>query len=39
LASPTFTGTVTATGDIVLSGTNGMGSIQDQFTLILMGAI
>lgn len=44
LASPTFTGTVTApaitvTGDIVLSGTNYVGSIQDEFTLILMGAI
>lgn len=44
LASPTFTGTVTApaitvTGDIVLSGTNYVGSIQDEFTLILMGAL
>jgi hypothetical protein len=39
LTAPTLTGTVTASGDIVLSGTNGAGSIQDELTLILMGAL
>jgi hypothetical protein len=39
LTDPTLTGTVTASGDIVLSGTNGAGSIQDELTLILMGAL
>jgi hypothetical protein len=39
LDSPTLTGTVTVTGDIILSGTNGPGSITDQLTLILMGAL
>ena len=39
LDTPTLTGTVTASGDIILSGTNGPGSIKDELTLILMGAL
>ena len=39
LDTPTLTGTVTVTGDIILSGTNGPGSITDELTLILMGAL
>ena len=39
LDTPTLTGTVTASGDIILSGTNGPGSITDELTLILMGAL
>jgi Major tropism determinant N-terminal domain len=37
-ASPTLTGTVTASGDINLSATNGPGSVTDQLNLLLMGA-
>ena len=39
IATPTLTGTVTASGDITLSATNGPGSIKDELTLILMGAL
>lgn len=42
LSSITSTGTLTSltvSGDITLSGTNGAGSIQDELTLILMGAL
>ena len=39
LTAPTLTGTVTASGDINLSATNGPGSIVDELTLILMGAL
>jgi len=38
-AAPTLTGTVTASGDINLSATNGPGSLIDELTLILMGAL
>ena len=38
-AAPTLTGTVVASGDINLSGAGGVGSINDEFALILMGAI
>ena len=39
IATPTLTGTVTASGDIVLSAVNGPGSITDELTLILMNAL
>ena len=39
LTAPTLTGTVTASGDIVLSATNGPGSITDELTLLMMGAL
>jgi hypothetical protein len=39
LTAPTLTGTVTASGDINLSAAGGPGSVIDQFTLILMGAL
>jgi hypothetical protein len=39
LTAPTLTGTVTASGDINLSAAGGPGSIIDELTLILMGAI
>ena len=39
LTAPTLTGTVTASGDINLSAVNGPGSITDELTLILMGAL
>jgi hypothetical protein len=39
LTAPTLTGTVTASGDINLSATNGPGSLIDELTLLLMGAI
>jgi hypothetical protein len=39
VASPTLTGTVTASGDINLSGTGAVGSVNDEFALIIMGAI
>jgi hypothetical protein len=39
LTAPTLTGTVTASGDINLSAANGPGSIVDELTLILMGAL
>jgi hypothetical protein len=39
LTAPTLTGTVTASGDINLSATNAPGSVIDQLTLILMGAL
>jgi hypothetical protein len=39
LTAPTLTGTVTASGDIVLSAVNGPGSITDELTLILMDAL
>jgi hypothetical protein len=38
-ASPTISGTINATGDINLSATTAPGSVKDQFTLILMGAL
>jgi hypothetical protein len=37
--SPTIAGTINATGDINLSATNGPGSVVDELTLILMGAL
>jgi hypothetical protein len=39
LTAPTLTGTVTASGDINLSAAGGPGSVVDEFTLMLMGAI
>jgi hypothetical protein len=39
LTAPTLTGTVTASGDINLSAVNGPGSIVDELTLIMMGAL
>jgi hypothetical protein len=39
LTAPTLTGTVTASGDINLSAAGGPGSVIDELTLILMGAI
>jgi hypothetical protein len=39
LTTPTLTGTVIASGDINLSGTGAVGSINDEFALILMGAL
>jgi len=39
LSAPTLSGTVTASGDINLTGAGNVGSIKDEFTLILMGAI
>ena len=39
IATPTLTGTVTASGDINLSATNGPGSLIDELMLLLMGAI
>jgi hypothetical protein len=39
LAAPTLTGTVTASGDINLSGAGAVGSVNDEFALIIMGAI
>jgi hypothetical protein len=39
LTAPTLTGTVIASGDINLSAVNGPGSIVDELTLILMGAL
>jgi hypothetical protein len=38
-AAPTLTGTVIASGDINMSGAGGVGSINDEFALILMGAL
>jgi hypothetical protein len=38
-AAPTLTGTVVASGDINLSATNGPGSLIDELTLIVMGAL
>jgi len=39
LTAPTLTGTVTASGDINLTAAGGPGSIKDELTLLLMGAI
>jgi hypothetical protein len=39
LTAPTLTGTVTASGDINLSAVGGPGSVIDEFTLLLMGAL
>ena len=39
LTAPTLTGTVTASGDINLSAVGGPGSVIDELTLILMGAL
>ena len=39
LTAPTLTGTVTASGDIDLSAAGGPGSVIDELTLLLMGAI
>jgi hypothetical protein len=39
LTAPTLTGTVTASGDIDLSAAGGPGSLIDELTLLLMGAI
>ena len=39
LTAPTLTGTVTASGDINLSVAGGPGSVVDELTLMLMGAI
>ena len=38
-AAPTLTGTVTVSGDINLTGAGAVGSINDEFALILMGAL
>jgi hypothetical protein len=38
-SAPTLTGTVTASGDINLTAANGPGSLIDELTLLLMGAI
>ena len=35
----TTSGTITTTGDILMNGTNGVGSIADEFQLILMNAL
>ena len=39
LTTPTLTGTVTVSGDINLTGAGAVGSINDEFALILMGAL
>jgi hypothetical protein len=39
IGTPTLTGTVTASGDINLSAAGAPGSIKDELTLLLMGAI
>jgi hypothetical protein len=39
LTAPTLTGTVTASGDINLSAAGGPGSLIDELTLLLMGAL
>lgn len=39
LSTPTLSGTVTASGDINLNGTGAVGSVNDEFALLLMGAI
>lgn len=39
LSSPTLSGTVTASGDINLTAVNGPGSLIDELSLILMGAL
>jgi len=39
LSAPTLSGTVTASGDINLTGTNAVGSLNDELALIMMGAI
>ena len=39
LTAPTLTGTVTASGDINLSAAGGPGSVTDELTLLLMGAL
>jgi len=39
LTAPTLTGTVTASGDINLSAAGGPGSVIDELTLLLMGAL
>jgi hypothetical protein len=39
LTAPTLTGTVTASGDINLSAAGGPGSVVDELTLLLMGAL
>jgi hypothetical protein len=39
LTAPTLTGTVVASGDINLSAANGPGSLIDELTLMLMGAL
>ena len=39
LTAPILTGAVTSTGDIVMTGAGHVGSIKDEFMLILMGAL
>ena len=39
LTAPILTGEVTSTGDIVMTGAGHVGSIKDQFMMILMGAL
>jgi len=39
LTAPVLTGAVTSTGDIVMTGAGHVGSIKDEFMLILMGAL
>jgi hypothetical protein len=39
ISAPTISGTVTASGDINLTATGAVGSINDEFALILMGAV
>jgi len=39
LTAPTLTGTVTASGDINLSAVNGPGSLIDELSLLMMGAL
>ena len=39
LTAPILTGAVTSTGDIVMTGAGHVGSVKDEFMLILMGAL
>lgn len=39
LTAPILTGAVTSTGDIVMTGAGHVGSIKDEFMMILMGAL
>jgi len=39
LSAPTLSGTVAASGDINLTGTGAVGSINDEFALLIMGAL
>lgn len=39
LSTPTLTGTVTASGDINLTAVGAVGSVNDEFALLIMGAV